>query len=146
MTATTWLTRKENTFFNVAKAVSKTSDYHGVDVGCVVTYKNTILSVASNSNKTHTVQKIYNKFRDFDENTAVNSLHAEVHALVLAKNIAHRTNIDWADVCVYVYRELKNGKPAISKPCASCQKFIDDLGIKTVFYIDEQGNKVKVKY
>lgn len=137
------LTKRERSLFNVARAVSKTSDYDGVSVGCVVTYKNTIISVASNSNKTHTLQKLYNKFRNFDEETADNKLHAEVHALVLAKNIAFRTNINWSDVCIYVYREWKNGRPAISKPCNSCFNLIKDLGIKTIFYIDEQGRYVK---
>lgn len=137
------LTRKERNIFNVAKSVSKTSDYDGVSVGCVVTYKNTIISVASNSNKTHPLQKIYNRFRDFNEDTADNKLHAEVHALALAKNVFYHTSVNWSDVSIYVYREWKDGTPAVSKPCVSCSKLIEDLGIRTVFYIDEQGRYVK---
>lgn len=137
------LSKREHRFFDVAKAVSKTSDYHGVSIGCVVTYKRSILSVASNSEKTHTSQQMYNKFRGFDVKTASNKLHAEVHALVIAKNINFHVNIDWSAVSVYVYREHKNGTPAISKPCLACFNLIKDLGIKTIYYINEHGQKVK---
>lgn len=127
---------------NVAAAVSKTSDYHGAKLGCVVTYgKNNVISVASNSEKTHTLQRIYNRYRDFDPDTVSNKLHAEVHALswLIGKCI------DWSDIEVYVYRELKNGTPAISRPCPACENLIRNLGIKTIFYINADGKSVKEK-
>ena len=139
------LTKKERAFFNVAKSVSHTSDYVGTSVGCVVVYKNAIVSVASNSEKTHTLQKFYDRFRNFDVEHAENKLHAEVHALSLAKNVIFHTNISLSDISIFVYRELKNGQPAISKPCSGCFSLIKDLGIRYMFYIDEHGNFVKEK-
>nr|CAI9751369.1 deoxycytidinylate deaminase [uncultured phage]CAI9752254.1 deoxycytidinylate deaminase [uncultured phage] len=126
---------------DVAKAVSKTSDYHGAHLGCVVTYGKNVLSVASNSEKTHTLQRIYNRYRDFNPDEVSNKLHSEVHALswLIGKDI------DWSGVEIYVYREFRNGHPAISKPCPACANLIKDLGIKTMFYIDDKGQRVKEK-
>lgn len=137
-----FLTKKENRYFDVAKSVAKTSDYYRHHIGCVVVYnKNNVLSVASNSNKTHSLQKLYNQFRNFDTSETENKLHAEIHALswLVGKPV------DWSKVSLYTYREHSNGKPAISKPCPACQKLINDLGIRTVYYIDEKGQKVKEK-
>lgn len=135
------LTRRENRFLDLAKIVSRTSDYHGPRIGCVVVYKKSVLSVASNSEKTHSLQKIYNRFRNFDIDKSPAKVHSEVHALswLIGKNI------DWNNVEIYIYRELRNGAPAISKPCPACSKLIDDLGIKTVFYINEKGERFKEK-
>lgn len=135
------LTRRENRYMDVARAISKTSDYHGAKLGCVVAYNKNILSVASNSEKTHTLQKVYNKFRNFNPDEASNKLHSEIHALswLIGKPI------NWSKIELYIYRELKNGQPAISKPCEACSKLIKDLGIKTVFYINENGQRVKQK-
>lgn len=133
------LSRREQRFFNVAKAVARTSNYHGTHVGCCVVNKGVVVSVGCNSEKTHPIQMIYNKYRDFNPKTTMNKLHAETHALspLIGKNI------DWSKTSVYVYRELKNGKPAISKPCPACSQLIRDLGISQVFYIDEDNNFVK---
>lgn len=135
------LSRRENRFFDVARAVSKTSDFHGRKMGCCVVYGKNILSVASNSEKTHSLQKTYNKYRGFDPETNANKLHAEVHALSLIS----KKFTDWANVEIYIYREWKSGKPALSKPCIACQKLIEDLGIKTIYYIDEHGQRIKEK-
>lgn len=129
------LTKRELRYFNVAKSISKTSDFHGHHLGCVVAIKNNILSVASNSEKTHSTQGIYNRFRDFNIHKYPNKLHAEVHALswLIGKDI------DWSRVEVYVYREYKSGIPAVSKPCPACMSLIKDLGIKKLYYLNEQG-------
>lgn len=137
------LTRKERRYFDVARAVSKTSDYHGAKVGAVVSYGKNILSVASNSEKTHSLQRIYNRFRNFDTpQTAKHKLHAEIHALSW---LIDKPSIVWSKVELYVYREWKDGTPAISKPCNACRHLIEDLGIKTIFYINEEGKPVKEK-
>lgn len=136
------LNRREHKFFDVAKAIARTSTYHGTHVGCCVVYKGVVISVGCNSEKTHTIQMYYNKYRDFNPNYATNKLHAEVHALAPIRN----KHIDWSMTSIYVYRELKNGKPAISKPCPACTKLIEDLGISNVCYIDEKGDFVKEKW
>lgn len=133
------LSRRENRFFDLAKSIAKTSNFHKSHVGCCVVHKWNVLSVASNSEKTHTLQRIYNKYRNFDIDKSPAKLHAEIYALSWLIN----KNIDWKDIEIYVYRELNDGTSAISKPCLSCKKLIEDLGIKTVYYIDEHGKRVK---
>ena len=53
--------------------------------------------------------------------------------------------IDWKKVSIFTYRELKNGKPACSRPCVTCMTLIKDLGIKNIYFIDENGNYAKGK-
>lgn len=137
----TEFSKRELRYFDVAKSVAKTSTFHGHHVGCCVVYKGVVVSVASNCERTHPLQATYNKFRNFDPATAANKLHAEVHALSLLMN----RKIDWSKASIYIYRELKNGKPAISKPCPACSQLISDLGIANVCYIDAEGRFVKYK-
>lgn len=136
------LSRRENRYMDVARLVSRTSDYHGAHIGCVVAHKKVILSVASNSEKTHSLQGIYNTYRNFDikdNNVVMHKLHAEICAL----SLIYKKNIDWKNVEVYVYREWRNGRPAISRPCPACSQFMRDLGIRTIIYNDINGNRVK---
>lgn len=133
------LNRREHKFFDVAKMISRTSTYHGTHVGCCVVYKGVVVSVGCNSEKSHPLQKHYNVYRDFNPATAENKLHAEIHALGPLMN----KKIDWSMASIYVYRELRNGKPAISKPCPACSQLIKDLGISQVCYIDKDGKFVK---
>lgn len=137
------LTKKDYRYFDVAKAIARTSNYHGTHVGCCVVNRGVVVSVGCNSEKTHPTQMYYNKYRDFDPKTAANKLHAETHALSL---IVNRQHIDWNKTSIYVYREFKNGKPAISRPCEACSQLIKDLGISHVCYIDENGNYTKERW
>lgn len=142
---TSYLNKKELRYFDVARAISKTSNYHGTHVGCCIVYKGIVVSVASNCEKTHPLQSKYNVFRDFDSVTAVNKLHAEVHAISLL--LSNKNNyIDWRKASIFVYRETKSGKQVISKPCEACSQLIKDLGISYVYYIDYNGCKVKERW
>lgn len=128
------MTRKQKSFFEAAEAMSKTSEFPRVHIGCVVTNGNhRIISSGVNSTKTHPIQKKYNKER-FDEDTT-HSLHAELDALLpLLKE-----DIDFSKVEVYTYRELADGTMAMSRPCPSCMKLIKDLGIKNIYYTTQDG-------
>ncbi len=60
-------------------------------------------------------------------------LHAEIHACL---------GIPMADLegsSIFVYRVLKNGKPALAKPCHLCQKFLLNVGIKSVTFTTASG-------
>lgn len=128
------MTRKQKSFFEAAEAMSKTSEFPRVHIGCVVTNGNhRIISSGVNSTKTHPIQKKYNKER-FDEDTT-HSLHAELDALLpLLKE-----DIDFSKVEVYTYRELYDGTMAMSRPCPSCMKLIKDLGIRNIYYTTQDG-------
>ena len=128
------MTRKQKSFFEAAAAVSRTSEFPRVHIGCVVTNGNhRIISSGCNSTKSHPLQKKYNKER-FEEDTQ-HSLHAEVDALLpLLKE-----DIDFSKVELYTYRELADGTMAMSRPCPSCMKLIKDLGIRNIYYTTQDG-------
>jgi deoxycytidylate deaminase len=119
-------------YFNIAKSVSKLSDFYKCHTGCVVVYHKQIISVGVNQNKTHPIQKYYNQYR-FDNSIGTHNIHAEIDALSKIKYY----DIDWSKVDLYVYREHKaTGKLMLFKPCPSCMAYIKNLGIKNIYYTD----------
>jgi deoxycytidylate deaminase len=123
-----------NKYLAFAKSVSKFSDFCGDTTsrhtGCVIIYKNKVISVGWNTNKEHPLQKKYNKERGFNTDSCKNSLHAEMYALVKTDGL----DIDWSKATIFVYRELANGRCAMARPCKACMKAILDRGIKNVYY------------
>ena len=78
------MTKKQKSFFDAAKAVSKMSDFPRIHIGCVATYGNhRIISSGCNSTKTHPVQKRLNKER-------FNVDHASVHELNKGKRMIRK--------------------------------------------------------
>lgn len=96
-----------------------------------------MLAVGYNTNKTHPIQKKYNRYRKikYGGTEPMAALHAEVSCLIQIKDM----DIDFNKVELYVYRENRNGDLAISRPCAACMKMIDSLGIKTIHYTTDGG-------
>ena len=123
------LTKSHRAYFKAAKAISEVSDFHRASVGCVVVYGHKIISSGYNSNKTNPTQKKLNIHR-FDVDTPA-TIHAEVAALL---PLINRKDISFGDVSLYIYREYKNGKPAMSRPCLSCMALIRQLGIRKIYY------------
>ena len=84
-----------------------------------------LLATGSNSYvKTHVVQA---KAASAVGKPSSIYLHAEIAALVKLK--------DWAKAHkIVVTRFLKDGKPALAKPCSICQHLIDQSPIKIVEY------------
>jgi deoxycytidylate deaminase len=108
--------------FELAKRLSyKSNSYH--KLGCVIANRNRVVSVGfNNMNKTHP-----------KANTPWKTLHAEMDALI---------GVDFTDVegcTAYVYRELKSGRPAISKPCSACELALRKAGIAVVYYTTDGG-------
>jgi len=115
--------------FYLAKLASRFSNYDRATsrhVGCVIVYKNKVISIGWNCKKEHPEQKKYNKERGFNTDSCKNSLHAEMYALIKCKDY----DVDWGRVEVCVYREFSNGKIALAKPCKACQKALQERGIK----------------
>ena len=128
-------------FFDLAKKESYKATYSGysaVKIGCIVTYRGTVLARGYNSNKSHTVQSIYNCFR-YDDKNLNHYYHASLHAEIQALNKIKYLDIDFSKVEVYVYREFKRGGTAMARPCASCMEFIKDLGIRNIYYSTPDG-------
>lgn len=119
-------------YFSMAKNASEFGSYFRYKLGCVIVYKNKVISVGWNTCKENPTQKKYNTYRGFDVDTAKNYAHAEINALISAKYL----DINWNKVSIFVYREYKNGNIAPARPCPACMKAITDIGIKNIYYTD----------
>lgn len=132
------LMKRDLIFFNIAKEMSKLSDYARHKIGCAIIYKGRVISSGHNSNKTNPLQRRYNRLRFSDDTPA--KLHAETAALLpLLKN----KDIDLSKVKVYLYRQHADGSLAMSRPCPSCMKLLSDNGIKEIRYTTENGYAVE---
>lgn len=125
--------------FKAARECSFKSDYKEgkVRIGCVVSYKGSILTRACNSDKTHPTQDKYNCYRF--KNSGSNYLPAKSHAEILALTPLRYLDIDFNKVHVFVYRELKNGSLGMCRPCQACLAAIRQMGIKHIHYTTYDG-------
>lgn len=105
-------------FFRLARNVSKYSNYP-IKVGAVVVKKKPI-GVGYNIKKTHP------RFSN-PENSIHSCIHAEMKAIMNCD-----LEVDGADM--YIYRELKDGSPALARPCDLCYNVLKGYGIKTIYY------------
>jgi tRNA(Arg) A34 adenosine deaminase TadA len=121
--------------FRKAREEMLRADYSGpARIGCAVYYKGTLLVRGHNSNKTSPLQKRYNTYRYKNCDTP-DKTHAEMAALKKIRWL----DIDFSQVEVYTYRELKNGSLSLSRPCESCLAFMKQLGIKRICYTTPDG-------
>ena len=124
-------------YLSKARQAADISDYKNVHIGCVAVYKGNIVGIGCNTNKTHPVQKYYNKYRntDVDQETLLPKIHAEISCI----NSIRHLDIDFSKVKLYIYRK-RNDKPyGMSRPCPSCMAAIKDLGIKHIYYTTNEG-------
>lgn len=128
------LSKTHKAYFEAARALARLSNYPRVKIGCVITYRHRIISSGFNSTKTDPLQKKYNRYR-FSEDTN-HFAHAEITCL---KPLIRRQDIDFKHVDLYIYREDKNNRPSLSRPCPSCMKFITELGIRHIYYSNYGG-------
>ena len=125
-----------NKFFKVAEAIANTSLFPRVHIGACLVKKKAVISVGVNSQKSHPLQKRYNKFRNLDQDIH-HFLHAELDALI-------RTNEDLTGAEVFVFRRNRRGELAIARPCAACAAALIDRGIKKVHYTTDIGIATEV--
>lgn len=118
-------------FFRVAEAIAKTSEHKRARIGAAIVKKNTVVAVGANINKSHPMQKKYNKNRGFCVDIR-NTLHAEMAALL-------RTTEDLHGATLYVYRKDRTGQLANCKPCLACAAYAHSRGIRKVHYTTPEG-------
>ena len=113
------------------------SDYKRIHIGCVAVYKNHIIAVGYNINKTHPLQKKYNRYRnlEYDNCEPSPNLHAEMMCMLQIMEM----DIDFRKVELYVYREDRKGNLANCRPCPACMGMIDRLHIKKIHYTVDCG-------
>ena len=121
-------------YFDKARLAASISDYHKIHIGCVAVYQGQVIGIGCNCNKTHPMQKAYNKFRE-DSDSLLPKLHAEINCINQLKHLS----INFSKVKLYIYR-IRNDRPyGISRPCPSCMKAIQDFGIRDIYYTTDSG-------
>lgn len=103
-------------FFKLCKKLLPHSEHPQHKHAAVISYKSDVISVGFNKMKTS--PRVYHKW---------GRIHAEAAAILAA-----RTDLSGCDI--YVYREKKDGTPAMSRPCPSCWLLLREVGIKRVYY------------
>ena len=127
-------------FFKVAKKCAETSNYNGASsarIGAVAVFRRSVIAQGRNQDKTHPLQQQYNIYR-----YNVNGNHyypSKMHAEMEIISKIRYLDINFNEVEIYVYRETKDGRKALARPCAACTKALRDLGIKKVYYTTNDG-------
>lgn len=106
-----------------------------------IMYKKEFIAVSTNLNKTHPIMKRINPNKDkiFQ--------HAEVAATIQAGKILGIENLK--DCSIFIARAVvDNGKflKGFAKPCKGCQRLIDEVGYKNIFYTEDDENRINIKY
>ena len=127
------LTKSDMNYFKKASKIAEVSDFDKINIGCIAVYQGTIIGVGFNTNKTHPIQKKYNKYRNGED--FIPKLHAEINCL----NSIRHLDINFTKVKLYIYRKRKTAKYGMCRPCPSCMAAIKDLGIKNIYYTTNDG-------
>ena len=120
--------------FSKARQIAGISDFRKIHIGCVAVYQGQVIGLGCNANKTHPMQKFYNRYRQQPDNL-LPKLHAEISCLNQIKHL----NINFTKVKLYIYRIRKDQPYGMARPCPSCMAAIKDLGIKNVYYTTDNG-------
>jgi tRNA(Arg) A34 adenosine deaminase TadA len=68
--------------------------------------------------------------------------HASLHAEIACILGIDRSELERSDL--YVLRLNRQEKIALSKPCPVCQRALEHVGIRRVFYSDQDGNWLRL--
>ena len=121
-------------YFKKARQIANISDYKKQHVGCVAVYQGQVIGLGCNCNKTHPMQKFYNKYR-MPSDYMLPKLHAEISCINQIKHL----DINFSKVKLYIYRIRKDQPFGLARPCPSCMAAIKDLGIRYVYYTTNYG-------
>lgn len=130
------LSRADMRYFQKAHQAAEISDYKRTHVGCVAGYQGNIIGIACNTNKTHPMQKYYNRYRYHPQTSYFYpKLHAEINCISSIRHL----DINFSKVKLYVYRIRCDQEHGIARPCLSCMVAIKDLGIRHIYYTTNDG-------
>ena len=128
------LSNTDYKYFQKAHQIATISDYKKTHVGCVAVYQGQVIGLGCNCNKTHPVQKKYNRYRK-PSDSMLPKLHAEISCLNQIKHL----DINFSKVKLYIYRIRKDQPFGMARPCPSCMAAIRDLGVRNIFYTTNDG-------
>ena len=127
-------TKRVEKYLELAKEASKNSDFPQHKLGSVAVYKGLPLAIGWNTLKTSPIQKEYNKKREGFDTEADYARNNTLHSEMMTLNKIVGLDIDYSKVSVFVFRSTKDGKRALSRPCAACRRRMLDLGIKDCYF------------
>lgn len=119
-------------YFQLAKEASLRSTHDRIRIGAVIVKGNWVVSKGFNQAKSHPRQFTYNRLSG--RVAPKSHLHAEIDALIKSKDA------DLSGSSIYVFRETKNGKPALCKPCPACTLALRESGVSEVFFTEGPPN------
>ena len=128
------LSNTDYKYFQKAHQIATISDYKKTHVGCVAVYQGQVIGIGCNCNKTHPIQKKYNRYRK-PSDSMLPKLHAEISCLNQIKHL----DINFSKVKLYIYRIRKDQPFGMARPCPSCMAAIRDLGVRNIFYTTNDG-------
>ena len=128
------LTRRNERMFEFAKRMADLSSYGKSTHGAVLCRHGNVLNASHNKDKTCSFGS---RFRAPDAGRA--TLHAELGAIL---NMP-RESTEGADI--YVVRVNRFGELRNSKPCQMCHNAMKFVGIKRVFYSNDEGTYSMMK-
>lgn len=134
--------KRDQICFRAARDAAMFSDFSRAKLGCVIYYKGSIIGSGCNSQKTDPIQMKYNSYREFNNpeqySPHKHGIHAEIAAI---KSVKKSNEVKWSKAKLYVFRvgANLNNCQGLAKPCPACSHFIQDKGIKTIFYTDAEG-------
>lgn len=129
------IVKNDYKYFQKARQAATISDYHKTHIGCVAVYQGNIIGIGCNCNKTHPIQKKYNKYRK-PSDSMLPKLHAEINCI---NSIKHLEGINFSKIKLYIYRIRKDQPFGLARPCPSCMAAIMDLGIRDIYYTTNDG-------
>lgn len=134
------MTKTDQKFFQKARQIASISDFKKIHVGCVAVYKGNIIGIGCNTNKTHPMQKYYNRYCVVNDSyeyndTLLPKLHAEMNCL----NSIRHFDIKFSKVKLYIFRSRTTKVYGMARPCPSCMAAIKDMGIRNVYYTTNDG-------
>lgn len=109
-------------YFKWARNCAGHSEHGIYKMGAIIIRSGQIIAVGWNKNKSHPKAKNY-----------TTKIHAELDALIMPRIE------DVFDAHMYVVRLTNGGALATSKPCKDCMILIQEAGLASVTYIDDQG-------
>jgi tRNA(Arg) A34 adenosine deaminase TadA len=88
-------------------------------IGAVIFQKNQIISSGYSKDKTHPIPVKYFRY---------GTIHAEIDAILKI----HKDKLVGSSM--FVYRQLKNGQPAMAKSCPMCVQVMKEFGVHYIYW------------
>lgn len=96
------ITKNDFRYFDKAHHAAMISNFSKTHIGCIAVYKDNIIGVGCNLEKTHPMQKYYNKYRMHPQKFYYSPIiHAEINCLNSIRNL----DINFSKVRLYIYIE-----------------------------------------